>query len=267
LRDLSSTTRSHAWIHRKHALLLATALVFPGFFPLHAQSPSPSAPSDTTQQNLPSLPGMAAESASSATDSGTQLPTDPSGSASSGHKSSLRPQPTGSNLFNLPRSLTATAGGVKFQLVLPRLSFASADGRGFSSPLDSSGMPSTNGSGFSMFPSGSGSMRSTGAASDGSPGTPFNMGSMGSRNGGMSMGGVGVDVPLKTSMFDVHLSMKDLIGGSFSQNAGNSTSSGSGLFGMTGDSGAASPGAAGGLRGPGGSGKGSGPRMSLQLKF
>ena len=83
----------------------------------------------------------------------------------------------------------------------------------------------------------------------------------------MPMGGVAVDVPLKTSMFDVHLSMKDMMGGSFSQNAGNSTSSGSGLFGMTGDSGAASPGAAGGLRGPGGSGKGSGPRMSLQLKF
>jgi hypothetical protein len=128
-------------------------------------------------------------------------------------------------------------------------------------------MPSMSGSGFSMFPSGSGSMRSTGAASDGSPDTPFNTGSMGSRNGGMPMGGVGVDVPLKTSMFDVHLSMKDMIGGSFSQNAGSSTSSGSGLFGMTGDSGVASPGTTGGLRGPGGSGRGSGPKMSLQLKF
>ena len=109
-------------------------------------------------------------------------------------------------------------------------------------------------------------MRLAGDASAGGSGSPFNTGS---RNGQSQASGVSMVVPLKSSIFDVHMSMKDMMGSTFSPSMGGSASAGSGSFGMAGDSGAGNFGGANGLRGPGAGGKGgaAGPRMSLQLKF
>jgi hypothetical protein len=261
LGALSCTTPSHSWHRRKHTMLLVTALVLSNSAPLRAQSSVSPASTDTTQQNLPDV-----ASGSTSTDSGMKPGADLSGQTSqSGSHSGSRSG--GSNLFGLPRSFTeTTSSGIKFQLALPRLSFAGVDhgmgSQGFGSPLDSGGMKSTGGSDLSLFPSGGSSMRSTGAAFGGTSGNPF---TSASRNNQASAGGVGVIVPLKTSIFDVHLSMKDMLGGSFSQGTGGA---GAGSFGLAGDSGAGNFGGAGGLRAPGAGGRGSsGAKMSLQLKF
>jgi len=238
-------------------LLLVAALAGSGTSLLRAQTPAP----DTTQQNLPNLAPAAAPNF------GVQPSARGSG-AQPGSEPYFRPQSAGSNPFGVPRSLTATApGGVKFQFVLPRLSFAAGNGGGFSSPLDSGG------GSFSMAPSGGSSMHPAGNASDGTSGMFSGMGSqgsfgsMGSRGSGMSTGGMSVSVPLKTSMFGLNLSMRDTIGGSFSQGAESAPSGGSGFLGTTGESAAANFGSAAGGRAPGATGRGSGAKMTLQLKF
>lgn len=257
LGAFSCTIPSHSWHRRKHTVLLATALVLSSSALLRAQSSVSPVPTDTTQQNLPDP-----ASASAGMDSGVKP-----GAGLSGAGAYSRSRSSGSNLFGLPRSFTeTTSSGIKFQFALPRLSFAGVDhgtgGQGFGSPLDSGGMKSTGSSDFSLFPSGDSSMRSIGAAFGGTSGNPFNTAS---RNNQASAGGVGVIVPLKTSMFDVHLSMKDMLGGSFSQGTGGP---GAGSFGLAGDSGVGNFGGAGGLRSPGAGGRGSsGAKMSLQLKF
>lgn len=268
MREFSCVTQSHPCVHSKYSLLLATAIVLASSVLLHAQSvttPASVAPSDATRQNLPDV---GSSSGFSGADSGLQPSADPSAQTASGPGSSFHPRSTGSTPFKLPRSITKTTpSGIKFQFAVPRLSLAAGErqrGGGEISPLDSSGMQSMGGRGSSMFPSGGDFMHSTDAASEGAFGTPSNAIS---RSNGSPAGGVGVSVPLKTSMFDVKLSMKDLMGGSFSQSAGQASSAGSGSFGLSGGGGAADFGSAGGLRGPGGGGKGPGARISLGLKF
>jgi hypothetical protein len=128
--------------------------------------------------------------------------------------------------------------------------------------------------GDSMFRMGDGLLRSLGAASPGSLGSSLNtisqIGELPTK---------GVSVPLKTSTFDLHMSMTDLIGRSFLQGGHGFGGGESGAGGAGGAAGmSAVGGQGGGLGGPGGvmmggpgggkgGGAGSGPRLSLQLKF
>jgi hypothetical protein len=133
-------------------------------------------------------------------------------------------------------------------------------------------MQSMGAKGTSMFPSDNNFMQPTDTASDSMFGTSSN-GMSGMSRGGRGAGGAGggtggPGVNMKSSIFDLHmgLSMKDMMGGSFSQNGGG-TSAGSG-FSMSGNS-AGDFGSAGGLRTPGSEGKGAGAgaKLSLGLRF
>jgi len=100
---------------------------------------------------------------------------------------------------------------------------------------------------------GGGSLFHAGSGSSGTFGDSFNMSSR------------SVDFSTKSSGLDLHLSVKPMFPNGFSQGAGGSSFAGSGLSG-TGEGTIGSPGSLGGLGGRD-AGKGSGARVSLQLKF
>jgi hypothetical protein len=269
LRNLSYPTQSHPCVRSSlqlDFLLLATAMLFISSA-LHAQSVTPPAPSDPTQKSLPDLPQTGA-------DSGLQPSATPSVPAASGSGSSFHPRsmgltPSASTPFKIPRSISeTTSSGIKFQLGLPRVLLGTGQRAGGQfSPLDSSGLQAMGG-GASMFPSASGFGHSTDAASDGMFGTPPGGFSRTGTGGGNSAGGLSLSVPAKSSIFDVHLSMKDTMGGSFSGNAGGSSagaSAGAQFFGASSD-GAGDFGNPGGLH-SGAGGKGSGAKLSMGLRF
>ena len=139
------------------------------------------------------------------------------------------------------------------------------------SPLDSNGMQSMGARGAApIFPSDNNFLQPTDTASDndnmfGSTPNDMSRPSRGGRGTGGSGGAGGAGGPglsMKSSIFDLHmgLSMKDMMGGSFSQtssqNGGGSTSAGD--FSST-----------GGLHTPGseGRGGGAGAKLSLGLRF
>ena len=215
-----------------------------------------------------------------------------------------------SNGFNWSRFLTDTTR-TGMQFALPRMN-SGAGGGGMGGPLSSGGsgfgMSGAGGSGMgfqtgmggaggmnaggvgmggragggmgmggdSMFRMGDGLLRSLGAASPGSLGSSL---STISQIGELPT--KGVSVPLKTSTFDLHMSMTDLIGGSFLQGghgfggveagAGGGAGGAAGVSGVGGQGGGLGGPGGGMMGGPGGGGKGggagSGPRLSLQLKF
>ena len=132
------------------------------------------------------------------------------------------------------------------------------------SPLDSNGMQSMGARGAApIFPSDNNFLQPTDTASDNDNmfgSTPNDMSRPSRGAGGAGAGGPGLS--MKSSIFDLHmgLSMKDMMGGSFSQtssqNGGGSTSAGD--FSST-----------GGLHTPGseGRGGGAGAKLSLGLRF
>ena len=129
-----------------------------------------------------------------------------------------------------------------------------------------------------IFPSDNNFLQPTDTASDNDNmfgSTPNGMSGMsrggrGAGGGGGAGGGAGgPGLSMKSSIFDLHmgLSMKDMMGGTFSQNGGGA-SAGSG-FSMSGTS-ADNFGSTGGLRTPGSEGKGgggAGAKLSLGLRF
>jgi len=100
---------------------------------------------------------------------------------------------------------------------------------------------------------GGSSLFHAGSVSNGTFGDSFNMSSR------------RVDFSTKSSGLDLHLSVKPMFPNGFSQGGGGSSFSGSGLSG-TGEGTIGSAGTLGGLGGRD-AGKGSGARVSLQLKF
>jgi hypothetical protein len=240
---------------------------------LHAQATVPPAAPNTDEQVLPDIgapSGFTGTTAGSSSNASPDTHTD-SGSAHHAHSSAATP-------FKIPRTMSKTTeSGVKFQFTLPRVGVSTGQRMGQVSPLDSNGVQSMGARGSSMFPSDNNFMQPTDAASDGMFGTasdglsgtsgmPRGGHSGGGAGGGGSAGGPGLNV--KSSIFDVHMgvSMKDMMGGSFSQNGGGS-SAGSG-FSMSGSNTSDFTGT-GGLRTPGseGRGAGAGPKLSLGLRF
>jgi hypothetical protein len=110
--------------------------------------------------------------------------------------------------------------------------------------------------GDSLFPAGPGGMRSmAGGESIATLGDSFNLSSR------------GVNFSNNSSALDLHLSIQSMFQSSWSQGGGGRSFSGSGLP-ATGDGLFSGLGGAGGLGGrDGGAQKGSGARISLQLKF
>jgi hypothetical protein len=106
---------------------------------------------------------------------------------------------------------------------------------------------------------GSGSFFRAGSASNGTYGDSFNLSSR------------GVNFSTKSSALDLHLSVQSMFANGFSPRSGGSSLAGS-AWSSTGQGGLGSPGGMGGLGGVGGMGgrdaqKGSGAKVSLQLKF
>lgn len=222
--------------------------------------------------------------------------------------------------FDWSRFLTDTAR-TGFQFATPRLAGGGSAGSSqFQGPLD--GNSSSFGGASTMgFPTGS----NFGSGGGGRPGgmSPGGMGGGGGVGGGGGMGGAsifqlgssllrslgnsstgslgnsfsalsrisdlpsrGVSVPLKSSMFDLHISMQDLLGTGFTHMASGGAEGGQGGGpggGPGGPGGGGSPGGSppggggpgggppgGGPPGGGGGGRGGGApgaRVSLQLKF
>jgi hypothetical protein len=106
---------------------------------------------------------------------------------------------------------------------------------------------------------GGGSFYHAGSASNGAYGDSFNLSSR------------GVNFSTKSSALDLHLSVQSMFANGFSPGGGGSSLAGSAWSG-SGQGGLGSPGGMGGLGGVGGVGghdaqKGSGAKVSLQLKF
>lgn len=189
--------------------------------------------------------------------------------------------------FNWSRFLTDTTR-TGMQFALPRLAsggqgggMGGQAGGGMSNGgMSSGGMgggamggPGGGGMGMgggSMFQVGSSLLRSAGMASSGALGNSLTTISRIS-----ALPATGLSVPVKSGMFDLHMSVTDLIGGSFLQGLGQQSGGGQGMQGGGGANGMMSGGMSGGSMGggsgggPGGGhgGGGSGPRVSLQLKF
>jgi hypothetical protein len=237
--------------------MLAGAIFLASASLLHAQSP---------------LPAIGTPSGFTGTTSGSTSST--TSDTQTGSSPSHHPRSSTATPFKIPHTISKTTdSGTKFQFTLPRVGFAAGQRVGQTSPLDSNGMQSMGARGNSMFPSdNSNFLQPTDTASDGMFGTTSDGVSGMSRSGiprgghggaGGGAGGPGLNV--KSSIFDLHMgvSMKDMMGGSFSQNGGGGASTGSG------GNNAGDFNSTGGLRTPGseGRGAGAGPKLSLGLRF
>jgi hypothetical protein len=275
---LTTISRSHR-ILRSHPLLATALLVLSPATFLHAQNTAP--PPSTDQEVLPAIGAPTGFTGTTTAPSGLQPAS--SYAHTEHHDAGSARHPQSAAPFKIPHSITkTTASGTKFQFTLPRVGFRAGNGQvGRVSPLDSNATPSM-GARTTNFPTGNNFLQPNDASSDNMFGSvpdasdastdglaPMSRGSHGGSGGGARGGGPaggggagGLGINVKSSIFNVHvgLSMKDMMGGTFSQNASSASSAG---YGAT-DFSAGGPRTAGS---EGHGGAGAGAKLSLGLRF